>query len=527
MQLTDLTVEVRDSNLARVGQLNAADLVGSTFIPRFNNVGSWEVKLPYGNVLADLLRTPGYGLVVTGPQGVILSGSMRSAKLEQSQTDPEGIWTISGVDDSVVLTERLAYPEPSNADVQTQVQAHDIRAGFAETVLKGYVEDNISLYAGTVRAIDNLDIEPDAGRGSLVTGSARFDQLQELFYPIAQTGGIGYAIEQNGDLLEFQVYQPVDRTATIRMDVDNGNLAKTEYVYQIPKTTRAIVAGAGEAIDRLFYEGTSTDSLAAETLWGRRIETFVDDRGSDIASELAQKADETLVDDGKTIVNLSVTPSDDQNMRYGFDWGLGDKVTVVVGDVEASAVVTEVGISIKADGVRIGATVGTPVATSFESKVVAKVSEQETRISNLERNTTGYGINVAYQPGGGTIGGTQPVFPASAIVGSYNRFGNMVHFSIRVTFTNITSFGTGQYYLTLPYPVRVPYDFREGCIHDVSAPAQFQISGHAVAGSTQLVLSASDKVSSGVQDVAFTYNFPVTLTTADSFHISGTYEIEA
>ncbi len=523
MQLTDLTVEVRDSNLARVGQLNAADLVGSKFIPRFNNVGSWEVKLPYGNVLADLLRTPGYGLVVTGPSGVLLSGAMRSAKLEQTQTDPEGIWTISGVDDSVVLTERLGYPQPSNADVQTQTLAHDVRAGFAETVLKGYVEDNISLYAGTVRAIDNLDIEPDAERGALVSGSARFDTLQELFYPIAQTGGIGYTIEQNGDLLEFQVYEPVDRTATIRMDVDNGNLAKTQYVYQIPKTTRAIVAGAGEAIDRLFYEGTSVDSLAAESLWGRRIETFVDDRGSDFPDELVQKADETLVDDGKTIVNLSVTPSDDQNMRFGFDWGLGDKVTVVVGSVEASAVVTEVGISIQADGVRIGATVGTPVATSFESKVVAKVSEQETRISNLERNTTGYGINVVYQAGGGTDG-TQPVFPANAISASYNRFGNMVHFNISVDFTNITNFGTGHYYVTLPYPTRVRYTFANGHFFDTSSSKSYNFVGEADANSQVVWLFY---IGSNGQMDNFTSTNPTVLTTADKFDISGTYEIEA
>lgn len=527
MLLSDLVVEVRDSTLTRVGQLSASDLVGAVFVTRFNNVGSWSVKLTADSPMAEVLRTPGSGLIVTGPQGTILSGPTVSAKLNQTADDPQGEWSIEGVDDSVLLAERLAYPLPSVADVTAQTSARDVRTGNAETVVKAYVEDNISAYAGTVRAIAELDIEPDAGRGSVVTGSARFDNLQELLYPLAQTGGIGYTIEQNGDLLVFQVYEPVDRTATIRMDVDNGRLTSSEYVYQSPKVTRAIVGGAGVAIERLFYEGTSTDSLLAESVWGRRIEHFVDDRGSDLPDELIQKAEESLVDEGKTIVNLAVTPSDDQNMSYGFDWNLGDKVTVVVGSTEASAVVTEVGISIQPDGVRVGATVGTPVAVDFESKLVSKVADQGSRISNLERNSTGYGVNTVYQPEGGTIGGTQPTFSGPAIEGSFNRFGNMVHFSIRVTFTNITSFGTGQYYLTLPYPVRVAYDFREGCIHDASVSTQYQISGHAFAGSSQLLLSASDKVASGVQDVPFTYNFPVTLTTADSFHIAGTYEINA
>jgi len=307
--------------------------------------------------------------------------------------------------------------------------------------------------------------------------------------------------------------------------LENGKLSKTEYSYISPKATRAIVAGAGEAEDRLFYEGTTTDSISSETTWGRRIEKFIDSRGSKLEADLAQKADETLVDNGKTIVSLSVTPSDDVNMRFGYDWNLGDKVTVVVGDIEAVAVVTEIGIGIAADGVRIGATVGTPTATDFETQLIDRSNEQETRLNQLERTVTGYGINVAYQPGGGTDG-TQPTWTGTPITGSYNRFGNMVHFSVRVDFATITSFGTGQYFVTLPYPARVSYDFREGCIHDASGPVQFQISGHVFAGSTQLILSASDKVASAVQDVAFTSSFPTTLTTADSFHIAGTYEIE-
>lgn len=526
MRLDELTVEVRDANLNRVGLLMPTDLVDAIFIPRLNQVGTWSVRLNPASIMVDTLKTPGAGIVVTGPTGVIISGPMRSAKLEQTTDNSEGTWFIEGTDDTVLLTERLAYPNPTEDDVTAQTQAYDVRTGAAETVIKSYIEDNISAVAGTSRAIEYLEVEPDQGRGADVTGQARFDTLQDLLYPLAQTGGLGYQIVQDGSILEFQVYVPVDRSASVRMDIDNNQLTRTEYTYVLPKATRAIVGGAGEAEDRIFYEGTTSESLVAETTWGRRIETFVDDRGTKVQEDLSQAAQEFLVDNGKTIVNLSVTPSDDTTMRYGFDWNLGDKVTVVVGDLEAVSVVTEVGVSIGADGVRIGATLGTPNATDFESRLIQKTVSTEARVSNLEKTVTGYGINVQYQPAGGTVGGTQPTFSGPAIFGSYNRFGNMVHFSIQVDFDNITGFGTGQYYLTLPYAPRVPYDFREGCIHDVSGPAQFQISGHVAAGETLLYLSSSDKVSSGVQDVPFTSTFPVTLTTADSFHISGTYEIE-
>jgi hypothetical protein len=101
----------------------------------------------------------------------------------------------------------------------------------------------------------------------------------------------------------------------------------------------------------------------------------------------------------------------------------------------------------------------------------------------------------------------------------------MVHFSILVDFDNISTFGSGQYYLTLPYPARVAYQFRDGCLHDDSDGTEFQMSGHVFAGEDVLWLNFADKVASGVQDALFTATTPITLTTQDSFHIAGTYEI--
>jgi hypothetical protein len=165
------------------------------------------------------------------------------------------------------------------------------------------------------------------------------------------------------------------------------------------------------------------------------------------------------------------------------------------------------------------------VPLDVESKLVAKTKDADARIGNLERNTTGFGISTTYQPNGGTSG-TQPTFSGPAIFGSYTRFGNMAHFAIDVDFSNITGFGTGQYFLTLPYNSAHNYQLRDGCLHDISAGTDYHISGHIFAGSNVLWLSSSDKVGSNIQDVDFTHNSPVNLSTADNFHIAGTYEIE-
>lgn len=523
MNLTELTLEVRDPSFQRIGQITDVDLVGSRFIMRYNGVGDWQINLSGQARLVEQLRTPGYGIVLTGPQGVILSGPTISAELKQSTKDPEGMWVIKGASDALILQERLAYPQPDNADVTTQNIAYDTRTGAAETVIKGYVADNIGKDSGTVRAIPYLNIEADQGRGETVTGNARFKQLQELLLPLAQTGQIAYDIKAMGDELEFVVYEPQDLSSTIRMDIDNGRLAATQYNYSTPQATRVIVAGAGEAVERLFVESTSPDSLSSETAWNRRIERFIDARDTEDSAILDQRGQEKLVELGKTIVNLSVTPTDSATMRYGYDWNLGDLVTVVVGETEAVAIVTEVGIAIGDDGVRVIATVGPPTPVEFETEIIEKVEDQNTRIGNLERNTTGYGVNTVYQPNGGTIGGTQPTASGPFISGSFNRFGNMVHFNIQVDMDNMTSFGTGQYYVTLPYPARVRYTFANGHLLDFSANKTYNLVGECAADSDIIKIYY---IGPNGQMDAFDHNSPVNLTIEDYFDISGTYEIE-
>lgn len=524
MELNDLTVEVRNPSLVREGQLLPTDLVDSTFIKRFNNIGYWEIKLAADSPMAALLRTPGYGIILTGPNGVEMSGPTKSARLTQNQNDLEGTWVITGIDDSVLLNERLAYPEPSNANVSTQSVSHDQRSGSAETVIKGYVDANIGPTAPNGRRVQNLTVETDLMRGGVVTASARFDKLQDLIYPLAQTGQIGYMLKQVGEALVFSTYMPQDRSANIRLDLYNGNLTSTEYNYTSPAATRVIVAGQGEAADRLFVERTNAESVTSETQWGRRIEQYQDARDVADVEKLQQRGDEVLVDGGKTQVAMSVQPSDDQSMRYGYEWNLGDQVTIVINDIEAKAVVTEIGIKISTDGVRLGATVGTPVATDYEAKLIARTEEQQTRISNLERASSGYGRSVAYAPGGGTTGGTQPAWSGpTPITGSYLMLGNIVNFNIDVDFDNITNFGTGHYFLTLPFPATHNQLFSDGCLHDISTSRQYRIAGHVVAGSDILDLWYT---ASNGRDEPFTSSAPVNLSTADNYHISGSYEIE-
>lgn len=385
MQVSDLVVEVRNAALERVGQITPNYLSGFTAVLRDKQIGSWSITLPTDAPMAEALVQPGAGIIVTTEQGTLLSGPTTAVVTEQSTTDPEGTYAISGVTDLVVLSERLAYPTPATADVTAQTTANDIRTGNAETVIKGYVNANAGPSAPVARRVTGLTIETNANRGGIVNGTARFDNLLELIKGLADVGEISFNVEQVGSGLQFQVTEATDRSNYIRFDVYNHKLTRSEYAYSSPLATRAIVGGAGEGTTRTFLERTSAESLDAEDVWGRRIESFVDSSNTLTEAGLQAAADEMLVKDGKTQVTASITPSDDQTMLFGVDWNLGDLVTVVIGSLELVAVVTEVGILISPDGVRIGATVGEPKTLDYETQILSRQASQAVRISKLER----------------------------------------------------------------------------------------------------------------------------------------------
>lgn len=400
MRVSDLTVEVRNSLLERVAKITEQELVGFTLVLRFNNVGSWKAVLPAASFVAESLRQPGAGIIVTGPEGVIFTGPTTSAKKVQNTSDPEGVWEIEGVDDSILLLERLAYPDPAQPDASLQASAYDEITDQASAVLYHYVSANMGPTAPIERKIANLTLAADSGLGSTITGRLRFEVLGAAFKNLVAPDGLGFDIKQQGDNLVFDVYEPVDRSGDIRLDVENNRLSSSEYTYQNPRATRAIVGGQGQGIEREILEVTTAESESSETAWGRRIEVFKDQRDAEGTGLLEQSGFELLAKDGRTLEGISVRPSDDGLMRYGYDWDLGDKVSVVANEAVAVATVTEVAISVTELGIYVLATVGEPDTASDQTRRASTQSNQENRISNLERNEpTGGGGG-----GGGSVG---------------------------------------------------------------------------------------------------------------------------
>ncbi|MET9861956.1 siphovirus ReqiPepy6 Gp37-like family protein [Streptomyces smyrnaeus] len=385
MRLQDLTVEVRNKAFQRVGAIRHEEL-NLEVTDDFNNVGAWKLRLAAEHPLANELRQPGSGLIVTGPTDVILSGPTITPEFAITPEDPGGSISFTGVSDSVTLVDMLSFPDPTNPDPTTQELAHDIRSGVAETVMHAYVSANIGPSAPAERRRAGLVMGEDLGRGPIIKKSPRFPALGELLAEIAAVAGLGFRIVQRGSVPVFETYDITDRTATVRLDVRNNTLAGQRVAISAPGVTRAIVAGQGDLTERQFVAVSTPEAQAAEAQWGRRIERFIDQRNTNDWDELTQAGEEVMAEEGYTSISVQAVPTEDSLMRFGIDWGLGDKVSVVIENQELSSTVTGVVLKADPDGLRVGTVIGQPTGLDLNAALSKRVTNTERRISALERN---------------------------------------------------------------------------------------------------------------------------------------------
>ena len=122
--------------------------------------------------------------------------------------------------------------------------------------------------------------------------------------------------------------------------------------------------------------------------------------------------------------------------------------------------------------------------------------------------------------------GDQPQFTGDPLFsGHYTVVGNICHFGIDVDMDNINDFGTGQYFMMLPFPSHHNIVVSDGCLHDESTGNQYAVLGHVAEGSDIMHLFS---IGSNGQHTPFSDsdNQPIKLQNTDNFHIAGTFEIQ-
>ncbi|SDN74001.1 siphovirus ReqiPepy6 Gp37-like family protein [Allokutzneria albata] len=376
--MSTFVIYVRNRALQRVGQLD--DYQKASLVSRFNAVGTWSITLNRRNPLAAALTTPGFGIEVvrTSDMQTVLSGPLTDRHHERSVNT--NTVTVSGVDDNVWLARRVAHPQPGTAVPPYNLVEHEVRTNTCSAVLDQYVDVNLGPGALAVRRVPGLTVPATAVVGSTVTGRARWQVLLELLQELAIAGGgVGFRVRQAGPFLEFRVYQPVDRTASIIFSEALGNLSAYDYKSSAPEGNYLFIGGSGEGTARVIREGQDSASVAT---WDR-IERFVDRRDTAVAAELDQEITKQLAESGES-TSLKSTPVDTTGMTYGRHYDLGDKVTAVLDDPVVE-LIREVQIELTPEGPqRIQPVIGTPGAHDV-FRLFRAFRRIDTRLTNVER----------------------------------------------------------------------------------------------------------------------------------------------
>lgn len=121
--------------------------------------------------------------------------------------------------------------------------------------------------------------------------------------------------------------------------------------------------------------------------------------------------------------------------------------------------------------------------------------------------------------------GTGLTYTGTPTIGFYSRVGKMITFFIRVNCATVTNFGTGFYYLTLPFTPDNHYLFQNGGIHHIASSRHYTFAGDCNGSSNTLELLVLTQHGSDLYFNQMKQSDPVTLNTNDWFYISGTYFI--
>lgn len=370
----EITVYVRNSSLQRVAQVD--DYTDLEVTARHNAVGSWVLTLDRRLDAAIALTAPNAGIEILAGDATVITGPATNPKIEQSEQTNRA--TIAGVSDDVWLARRLAYPQPSTGPPYNAYE-YDVRTGVASTVMGQYVEYNAGPSAIGPRQVPGLTVGTDPVLGGTGTWRARWQPLPELLTEIATWAGLGYQTTQSGTSLVFGVYEPVDRSGSVRFDAELGTLSAAAYEVTVPESTYVIVGGDGDGTARITREVFDADQQAT---WGR-IEAFRDRPGTTDTAELDQAGAEQLTEDAEK-TSLSLTPLDTDQQRYGQHYTLGDRVSAVVAGVVVVDVVREITLKVTADERTVTPLIGTPGALGG-LRLFADVRDAVSRIRRLER----------------------------------------------------------------------------------------------------------------------------------------------
>lgn len=352
---------------------------------RGNGVGTWSLEIA-NDVMSPLTieLQEAWGIVVTRDGVIKFSGSVtKHARTFRSIK-------VSGEDDNAFLKLK-ALSDPLTYPPAAVPPAYDVNTAQASSVLLALVNNNIGPAARPDRKVAALTLAADPHVGSTITARADGSKpLVTLMAALAATPlatGLAFRILQSATMpnaLEFRVWAPVDRSADAKFSVEAESAQDYEDIHEMPAANAVyLYLGDGLAGNRTVIEAVNQPNIDE---WGRRREVVIDRK--DIAgpgAEATQALAEAIATTG-TSRQVSITPIDVPDMRWGHEWDLLDLVSFSVRGETFTELVREIHLEwIAGKGMVVTPTIGQNGATNDDQYDVQLATMQD-RLSDVERN---------------------------------------------------------------------------------------------------------------------------------------------
>lgn len=369
-------VEVFDRNLKRIGEID--EWISLDFTVRLAQEGTWQILIKDDTTQSNLIQKGG-GIVIwqDGVSKPLLSGQVdvfQKYWTKVQHTGPGSLY-IGGKCHNSLAYRRLAFPDPSRPVHEQYLATLPARqlpdSGTAGEMIHDELYQALGPGALADRRIPGLNFTAST-LGTGMADSLRFDVIGSKLEDWYKSRGVAYRFIYNPDAqrVDVEIFKPRDLSKRVRFSPELGNLREYIWTLNAPKATRAIVGGAGEKLDRYYYQKVDT---AAEAEWGIQAETFVDRRdiqlkvdrntglpvkaedsmtAADVeaAKKAVEEAASNVLDENQPRGNFQIYPIDTADCLFGRDYFVGDVVTVAVDGTEYSDVVREVSISVDDGG---------------------------------------------------------------------------------------------------------------------------------------------------------------------------------
>jgi len=348
-------IVVRDSDtntyLGEIDQYQSA-----TFIPRFNDVGSWTIAYRgdsrSATSLFESIEHPGIALI--RGTTVLMSGPLDSLTRTY---DPSGdIYTATGSSDVCWLYDRITHPNPSVGE--SGPNDNYTLWESASVALHQCVYDHC-IQTALGREVPMLQAAPPSSFGPVILNVSRYVNLLTIMQEIANPIPLAFDIRN----LNFTCWVP--QNFGITFAIENGSI--TSYKAVVSKPQWNTVYGGGVGADHT--EVVVVEQDAASVAQWNRIESFLSrtdiKNPPDTGTPTLETVTEAQVTAGAVPTGYTVVARDVPGQEFGVDYGVGDIVTVSIPGVTYTDIIRSVTISFTNNGpVTVVPTVGYPAKTS-------------------------------------------------------------------------------------------------------------------------------------------------------------------